>query len=165
MKYYLDSIIASKKNREINKFSRNYKNKNEDFIFLKLTINIKLFDEIGLNDEEKEEIELIDFPGLNSGDNNLFEKSIIDPIIKFSNGFLFVSKPSVNEDVISEIIESTIEKISNRKILDFSFDSFLFVLTHYEKIANLTMEIKKNEIKNIIFSGELFNSNRFNQNF
>ena len=47
--------------------------------------------------------------------------------------------------------------------MDFSFDSFLFVLTHYEKIANLNMEIKKNEIKNIIFSGELFNSNRFNQ--
>ena len=163
LKFYLDSIIESKKNREINKFSRNYKNKNEEFIFLKLTIYIKLFDEIGLNDIEKEEIELIDFPGLNSGDNNVFEKAIIDPIIKFSNGFLFVSKPSVNEDIISEIIESTIEKISNRKILDFSFDSFLFVLTHCEKILNLNMDTKKNEIKNIIFSGELYSSKLFNQ--
>ena len=79
----------------------------------------KVIDIDGLNESLNEEIELIDFPGLNSGDNNVFEKAIIDPIIKFSNGFLFVSKPSVNEDIISEIIESTIEKISNRKILDF----------------------------------------------
>jgi len=163
VKSYLSSILQSKKNGKTNEYLRNYKNKNEEFIFLKLTINIKLFDELGLNEEEKEEIELIDFPGLNSGENNLFEKSIIDPIIKCSNGFLFVSKPSVNEDYISEIIQSTIEKISNRKILDFSFDSFLFVLTHYDKTKNLDLDTKKKEIKNIIFSGDLFSSQRFNQ--
>jgi len=161
--FYLSSILQSKKKGETNEYLRNYKNKNEEFIFLKLTINIKLFDEIGLNDIEKGEIELIDFPGLNSGDNNLFEKSIIDPIIKCSNGFLFISKPSVNEDFISETIKSTIEKISNRKILDFSFDTFLFVLTHFEKINNLNLETKKKEIKNIIFSGDLYSSKRFNQ--
>ena len=163
VKFYLNSILQSKKNGKTNEYLRNYKNKNEEFIFLKLTINIKFFDELGLNEEEKEEVELIDFPGLNSGENNLFEKSIIDPIIKCSNGFLFVSKPSVNEDYISEIIQSTIEKISKRKILDFSFDSFLFVLTQYEKIKNLNLDNKKQEIKNIIFSGDLFSSQRFNQ--
>ena len=161
--FYISSILDSKKKRETNEYLRNYKNKNEEFIFLKLTINIKLFDELGLNEVEKEEFELMDFPGLNSGENNLFEKSIIDPIIKCSNGFLLVSKPSVNEDYISEIIQSTIEKISNRKILDFSFDTFLFVLTQYEKIKNLNLDNKKKEIKNIIFKGDLFTSQRFNQ--
>jgi hypothetical protein len=110
VRFYISSILDSKKKGETNEYLRNYKNKNEEFIFLKLTINIKLFDELGLNDIEKEEIELMDFPGLNSGENNLFEKSIIDPIIKCSNGFLFVSKPSVNEDYISEIINQQLKK-------------------------------------------------------
>ena len=59
VKFYLNSILQSKKNGKTNEYLRNYKNKNEEFIFLKLTINIKFFDELGLNEEEKEEVELI----------------------------------------------------------------------------------------------------------
>ena len=60
-------------------------------------------------------------------------------------------------------MSQTIKKINYRKILDKSLDSFLFIITHCEELPNLDLSIKKNEIKNIIFSGDLYNSNRFNQ--
>ena len=163
IKIYLSSILKSKKEKKINEFLRNYKNKNEEEIFLKLTVNLKLFDDLDITDEEKKEIEFIDFPGLNCGEFNLMEKRIIEPIIKFSNGFLFVSKPSININENSTIISQTIEQISNRKILDMSFDSFLFVITHYEELKNIDLKQKIKDIKNIIFSGDLYGSKSFYQ--
>ena len=168
IKLYLDSIIESKKNKQRNKYLRNKQNKNEEdsFSFLKLSIPIHLFEEfeeLKLTEEEKKQIEFIDFPGLNS-ENNIFDKSILTPLIKFSNGFLFVTKSSIKEGDTSEIISSTISRISNRKILDFSFDSFLFILTHCESLfQNINLEGKKKEINNAIFSSEIINNNILNQ--
>ena len=44
-----------------------------------------------------------------------------------------------------------------------SFDSFFFVITHCDEMNNFNLEQKKKEINNIIFSGELYGSTRFNQ--
>lgn len=116
-----------------------------------------------MTDDEKKEIELIDFPGLNSREYDPFQKSIIEPIVKFSNGFLFITKPSIKIKDNSAIISQTFEKISKRKVLDKSLDSFLFVITHYEESSDLNLESKKNEIKRIIFDEDLYSFNRFNQ--
>ena len=163
IKKYLGSILKSKKEKKINEFSRYGPNKNEEEIFLKITVNFKLFDDLNITDEEKKEIEFIDFPGLNSGEFDFLQKPIIESLIKFSNGFLFVSKPSININENSEIISRTIEQISQRKILDMSFDSFFFVITHCEEMNNFNLEQKKKDIKNIIFSGDLYGSTKFNQ--
>ena len=163
IKIYLSSILKSKKERKINEFSRYGPNKNEEEIFLKITVNCKIFDDLDITDDEKKEIEFIDFPGLDSGEFDFLQKHIVESLIKFSNGFLFVTKPSININENSTIINRTIEQISQRKILDMSFDSFFFVITHCDEMNNFNLEQKKKEINNIIFSGELYGSTRFNQ--
>ena len=157
----LDLIIDSKENNKKNLLLRNQKDKNQDDTFLKLTIPIKILEELELTDEQKNQIELIDFPGLNS-ENNIFDKEILNPLITFSNGFLFITKSSIKEGDKEEIINSTISKISNRKIFDFSFDTILFILTHIEELK-INLDEKKKEIKNVIYSSEIVNTNILNQ--
>ena len=130
---------------------------------MKLNIPIIAFDELNLSEEEKKEIELFDFPGLNS-DNNLLDKAILNPLIKFSNGFIFLTKCSINEGDTPDVINTIITKIGNRKILDFSFDSILFVLTFWEKLSKLNLEEKENDINDSINLGDLTNSFLLNQN-
>ena len=162
IKSFLNSIIQSKLNNKRNIYLRNLCNKVEEDSFLKLTIPVKIFEFLKLEEDLKKQIEFIDFPGLNS-ENNLFDKQILNPLIKFSNGFLFVSKCSIKEGNTTEIINSTISKISNRKMLNFSFDSMLFILTHCEN-SKLNLGEKRKEIYNAIFSNDVFNSNILNQN-
>lgn len=139
IKLYLSSIIDSKLMNKRNKYLRNSANKNEENSFLRLSIPIKVFEELKLTEAEKNQIELIDFPGLNS-ENNIFDTKIINPLIRFSNGFFFITKSSINERDTSEIINTIIPKIINRKMIDFSFNTLLFVLTHCEELNNLNIE-------------------------
>ena len=129
---------------------------------MKLIIPIEGFDKLNLTIEEKFQIELIDFPGLNS-ENNLLDKIIFYPFIKFSNGFIFVTKSTINEGDTYDIIDTIISKINTRKLRDFSFDSMLFVLTFWEKLPNLNLEEKKEDIKTAILSSDLSNSMFENQ--
>ncbi len=160
---YLNEIIKSEKNNEKNKGKNKFSRENENNTFLKLNIPIIAFDELNLSEEEKKEIELFDFPGLNS-DNNLLDKAILNPLIKFSNGFIFLTKCSINEGDTPDVINTIITKIGNRKILDFSFDSILFVLTFWEKLSKLNLEEKENDIYDSINLGELTSSFLLNQN-
>ena len=121
---YLNSILESKKKRQANQFLRNYRNKNEEFIFLKLTINIQLFDKIDLNDEDKEAIELIDFPGLNSGENNLFEKAILDPIIKFLMDFYLFQSLQLMKMSFQKLLSQQLKKLAKEKF-------WIFHLIHF----------------------------------
>ena len=155
---YLNEIIKENKNKENNKYLRN----SEKDSFLKLCIPIKAFDELHLSKEEKYQIELIDFPGLNS-ENNLLDKPILNPLIKFSNGFIFVTRCSINEGDTPDVINTIITKIGNRKMFNFSFDSILFVLTNWENSPNLNLEEKKKDINYAINSGDLSNSFISNQ--
>ena len=159
LKDYLNEIIESEKNKGKNKFLRD----NENDTFLKLNVPINAFNELKLCEEEKKQIELIDFPGLNS-ENNLLDKATLNPLIKFSNGFIFLTKCSINEGDTSDVINSIITKIQNRKMLDFSLDSILFVLTFWENLPNLNLEEKQNDINDSINSGDLSNSFLLNQN-
>ena len=160
---YLNEIIKSEKNNEKNKGKNKFSRDNENNTFLKLNIPIIAFDELNLSEEEKKEIELFDFPGLNS-DNNLLDKAILNPLIKFSNGFIFLTKCSINEGDTPDVINTIITKIGNRKMFDFSFDSILFVLTLWEKLSKLNLEEKENDIYDSINLGDLTSSFLLNQN-
>ena len=160
---YLNEIIKSEKNNDKNKGKNKFSRENENNTFLKLNIPIIAFDELNLSEEEKKEIELFDFPGLNS-DNNLLDKAILNPLIKFSNGFIFLTKCSINEGDTSDVINTIITKIGNRKMFDFSFDSILFVLTLWEKLSKLNLEEKENDIYDSINLGDLTSSFLLNQN-
>ena len=150
LKKYLKQIIEANKKNKLDFVSR----KSDSVSFLKLYIPINAFDELNLSEEEKNQIELIDFPGLNS-ENNLFDISVLKKLIKFSNGFIFVTRCSINEGNTKDVINTIITKIQNRKMLDFSFDTSLFVLTNIEKYPNLDLVEKANEINDIICTSDL----------
>ena len=115
--------------------------------FLKITIPIKILDEIKLDDDIKKRIELIDFPGLDTKEANeekYLENNTFGNLIKFSNGFLFVTKKSeIHTNFNRDIIFIIICKIRNRNILDFSFNNLFFVLTGEKGIID-NIEDKKN---------------------
>jgi hypothetical protein len=114
--------------------------------FLKITIPIKILDEIKLDDDIKKRIELIDIPGLDTKEANeekYLENNTFGNLIKFSNGFLFVTKKSeIHTNFNRDIIFIIICKIRNRSVLDFSFDNLFFVLTGEKGIID-NIEDKK----------------------
>ena len=44
-------------------------------------------------------------------------------------------------------------------MIDFSFNTLLFVLTHCEELNNLNIEEKRKEINNVIYSNDVLNFN------
>ena len=73
--------------------------------FFLLNIPIEAYDIINLRDDVKETIELIDFPGLDSA-NNIFKSRVLEHLIQFSDGFIFVNKGN-------SILESEKANINN----------------------------------------------------
>ena len=145
---YLDLII---KNRN-NLLRKNENQENQEVPFLKLIIPIKTFNDfIELDEKDKYKIELIDIPGLNKEEeNNSLIKKIKDSFVNYSDGIIYVTKISIIEKDNSEIIYDTILKIRKSKLLNFSFDNLLFVLTNYEQSPNFNMEEKIKDINNSI---------------
>ena len=97
--------ILRKKINEDEKINENEKkNENEKEEFLELIIPIKILDEMKLDENLKKQIELIDIPGKYLKENYL-KNSIFDSLIKYSNGFLFVTKFSTtNQNDFKSII-------------------------------------------------------------
>ena len=119
---------------------------NKDFFkraFFLLNIPIEAYDIMNLPDNMKENIELIDFPGLDSI-NNSFRMHVLEPLLEFSNGFIFVNKgDSINEEGKAQILSEIIRKIQGRKY-DFTFKSCLFVLNRCDETE---IDIKECEKK------------------
>ena len=119
---------------------------NKDFFkraFFLLNIPIEAYDIMNLPDNMKENIELIDFPGLDSI-NNSFRMHVLEPLLEFSNGFIFVNKgDSINEEGKAQILIDIIRKIQGRKY-DFTFKSCLFVLNRCDETE---IDIKECEKK------------------
>ena len=138
---------------------RKNNNKNEEVLFLKLIIPIKILDDLKLEKDIKEKIELIDIPGLNT-EQKYLENKHFKTLIKYSYGFLFVTKKdSTKEKSNKDIIYDVICKIRHRKIIDFSFNSLFFILTN-ESSNKINMEDKKKDIKNSInFNDSIINDN------
>ena len=150
---------------------------NDDFFkraFFLITIPIETYDIINLPDNIKETIELIDFPGLDST-HNIFKSNVLEHLIQFSDGFIFVNKGnSILELEKANILKYIINKVQDRKF-EFTFKSCLFVLNRcdeveinienckkeYEKILEINKKEKTwNEI--IATSNKLKDSNNIN---
>jgi len=128
--------------------------------FLILKINIKSFDTFSINNELKEKIELIDFPGLNT-ENNFYEEKIFGPLMKFTDGYIFLNK----DDLIKEksnvtILKEIINRIESRKF-KFDFKSFLFVLNQHSN-KELNIKKAKNDLDEIILNKTYEKSNFWN---
>ena len=125
--------------KDVSKTLNEYNNTNCSFedSFLILKIKIKFFEDYNINNELKEKIELIDFPGLNT-ENNFYEEKIFIPLMKFTDGYIFLNK----DDLIKEksnvtILKEIINRIESRKF-KFDFNSFLFALNqHSDKELNI----------------------------
>ena len=110
--------------------------------FFLLTIPIEAYDILELSPEIKEKIELIDFPGLDST-NNIFNSNVLGPLLKFSDGFIFVNKGnSIKEKEKVKILFDIIDKIQKRKF-EFSFKSCMFLINRCDETEVNIEECKK----------------------
>ena len=140
-------------------------NKIEDS-FLILSVPLDIFRFMKLDPEIINKIELIDFPGIDNG-NNFFEQDIMNPLLKLSDTFIFVNPCNLirTENNIN-IIQNIMTKIENRKI-KFDYNSCLFILNQCDKEPNLNIHDCQNQIIKILFQ-DRNNSNiiyDFFQNF
>ncbi len=141
---------------------------NKEFIFedtfIILKIKIELLDCIDLDNNLKNKIELIDFPGF--GTNTLNENKIFGPLIGIISGFIFINKDdSIKEDSNEEIIQKIINFIKWRKYNIDLESSCLFILNNFSNIP-LDINESKGKILQIIKNKFIDNSDfwRFNKN-
>ena len=154
-KEIIDTLDKIRKNGKGINNNKNQEEQNE--FFLKLIIPIKILDDMKLEKDIKEKIELIDIPGLNT-EQKYLENKHFKTLIKYSNGFLFVTKKNATKEKSNKnIIYEAIYKIRHRKKIDFSFNSLFFILTDEKSYKNdkNEMEEKKKDIKNSINSNDM----------
>ena len=118
--------------------------------FLILSAPIDIFKNMKLNPDIINKIELIDFPGIDNG-NNFFEKDIMNPLLKLSDSFIFVNPCNLigTESNINNI-QNIITKIENRKV-KFDYNSCLFILNQCDKEPNLNVNQCQKQIIKILF--------------
>ena len=115
--------------------------------FFLLTIPIEEFDNLNIPPSTKEIIELIDFPGLDST-NNIFKSHVLEHLLKFSDGFIFVNKGnSILEEEKAQMLMNIIGKIQKRKY-EFTFKSCLFILNRCDE-TNIDLNNCRNEFEKI----------------
>ena len=137
MQILLKEIKKDKNKKEINNDEEFYQR-----AFFLLTVPIEGYDILNLSSEIKEKIELIDFPGLDSA-NNIFNSNVLGPLLKFSDGFIFVNKGnSIKEKEKVNILFDIIDKIQKRKF-EFSFKSCLFLINRCDETEVNIEDCKK----------------------
>jgi GTPase SAR1 family protein len=111
---------------EIDKINKEHKAIKLEDSFLLLKVHIEFFEL--LEEEFREKILLIDFPGLGVLKNkNFFSSDVLGPLINQSDSFLFFNPEVVNSDENQQIIINIVERIKNRKI-SFSYKNCLFIM-------------------------------------
>ena len=135
----------------LSNINQNNSSENSDFYkraFFILNIPIEAFDLMNIPDDFKEKIELLDFPGLDSN-NNIFESEVLEHLLYFSDGFIFVNKGnSIMElEKVNNLIK-IINLINENKNNEFSFKSCLFVLNRCDEVE-INIEESKKEYEKI----------------
>ena len=131
-----------KKLIELNKEKVDFENS-----FVVLKIPLKMFSELDINLSLKkslmEKIELIDYPGLDIKDE-IYEKEIFSPLMKFSDGFIFVNDCDLIEEKRNlDILEKIMNEIQNWKF-SFSYKFCLFLLNKLDK-SSKSLNIEKSK--------------------
>ena len=156
--YYIepeDYIIGKglKQVREVlNDLNFDYNEKDEDSFYY-IRANIKLFDDLGLDDSLKKIIYLIDLPGF--GNENKFEKTIIPELMTISSCCVFTVKNTViKEKKTRDILKKIFVKAKNQKniLTPKLLQSSLFILNNFDhqKIEDNEIEQTKRDISKII---------------
>ena len=136
----------------LNGLNYDFPNKKEDFFYY-ITTKIKLFDDLGFDDNYKNSIYLIDFPGY--GTNNIFEKEIYNKIMSICNCFIFVVRNSIiKEKKTQKILNSLfIQAKEQKKKSSSQFSNSCLFIFNNDKSQNMTksdLELAKQDIKEII---------------
>ena len=142
---------------EIDKINKEHKAIKLEDSFLLLKVHIEFFEL--LEEEFREKILLIDFPGLGVLKNkNFFSSDVLGPLINQSDSFLFFNPEVINSDENQQIIINIVERIKNRKI-SFSYKNCLFIMNKWDKHRasekNYTLEQAKNDLKKIFYINNL----------
>ena len=129
--------------------------------FLLLKVNVELFELI--EEEYRDKILLIDFPGLNVLENkNFFSSDVLSPLINQSDSFLFFNSEVINTNENQEIIMNLVEKIKIRKI-SFSYKNCLFIMNKWDKHIKNNNNYSLNQAKKDL--KEIFENNRLDDIF
>ena len=129
-------------------------NEKDSFYYIKT--KIKLYDELGIDEDMKKLVFLIDFPGF--GTENFFEKDIYRKVMTICNSFLFIVKNlKINENSNAIVLNNLFYTIMNQtnSISSSKFIESCFFIVNNEKNQTTTendLEIGKKQIKEIIKS-------------
>ena len=128
-----------------------FTNKSEDYYY-EISTKIKLFDDMGLDENQKNMIYLIDFPGY--GTKNVSENEI-NKVMSICNSFIFVVKNSViKENKTQKILNQIFTQAKEQKKKSSSqyAKSCLFVFNNEEAINPTDNDIMKakSDIQKII---------------
>ena len=119
-------------------------------LFYILSVPLLFLGDINIKDDIKNKVELIDFPGIDVGED-IFEVELFNHLIKLSDSFIFINAYNLinNTDNI-EMIQKIISKIEMRKI-NFEYNSCLFILNKCEE--KIDINNSKEQIEKILFGG------------
>ena len=148
-KYAENDLVAKGHAQVFNKIdslNNNEKAKdNLDFYLIKSPI--EFFDEMNLNIEDKEKIELIDFPGLDTDFKEATKKA--ENLLKIIDGFIYVNFQIHFDEGDTNIISLMYNTIKKRK--HFSFGTCLFVLNKIDTLERGT-KINLDEVSQSILN-------------
>ena len=139
---------------ELNKEKPEFEN-----AFIVLKIHLNFFSELDfykytyLKSILEDKLELIDYPGLDVK-NIFFQETIFAPLMRFSDGFIFINESDlINESGNIQILTSMVKEIQSRKF-SFSYTSCLFLLHKLDKSLDLNLEESKEIFVNLFEKGE-----------
>ena len=122
--------------------------------FIVLKIHLNMFSELdftnnkALEKELEDKLELIDFPGLDVH-NNFYNEKIFSPLMRFSDGFIFMNECDLIQEYGNmNILTNIINQIKSRKFT-FTYKSCLFLLHKIDKSLHLDIKKSKEVFKNI----------------
>ena len=153
--YFEDEKLICEGYEEVKKklIDLNVENPKFEEAFIVLSVPMKLFSELDFPEKSmkkifEEKLELIDFPGLDVKEN-FYEKEIFTPLMRFSDGFIFVNECDLIEESGNlKILKSMMSQIIARKL---SLPRSCFFLLHkLDKSLHLNVE-KANEIYENLF--------------
>ena len=133
----------------------NYEKVNFEDAFVVLKIPLQLFKELELSDKKlqkilEDKLELIDFPGLDVS-NNFYKEKIFSPLMRFSDGFIFVNECDlIQERGNLKILANIMNQIKTRKF-SFSYNSCFFLLHKLDKSLDLNINKSKEIFENLFF--------------
>lgn len=140
--------------KELNKDNPKFE---DSFIVLKIHLNLfselDFFKNSNLKSILEDKLELIDFPGLDVK-NNYYQKEIFTPLMRFSDGFIFINESDlIMESGNIQILISILNEIKSRKF-SFSYTSCLFLLHKLDKSLDLNLEESKKKFVNLFEKDE-----------